>query len=111
MKKFLLLSMLALVPCISHAAPNPDKLSICYLFDKNEELVSRGACILSTGYGAGGIYTAIDYNNKEYLFESTIDDEENIYYRNSFYYRHDGEYYDGVITCHHHKPYDVCYLW
>ena len=72
------------LPLLSHAHSNPDEVKVCYSFSGNT-LKQTQPCIVSTGGGAGGIYTSIRIGNKSYLFEGycSIDgDCEYTYYPN-----------------------------
>lgn len=92
------------------ARPNADQLGICYTFNK-DKLKDRGVCIISSGNGAGEMYTNIDYNGKKYLFEFS-DSSKLVYHRDSFYQRakFDEIPEDEVITCYKDKPNDICFL-
>lgn len=54
------------------AAPNADALAICYAFS-GDKVNQKGPCVVASGYGAGGSYRAITFQNKEYVIESTTE--------------------------------------
>lgn len=87
LRKIIVGLSLSFLAVISHARPNPDKIGICYLF-QDDTLKDKGVCIVSTGGGAGGTYTNLDFNKKEYLFEFETYDAENelTYLRDSDFY-------------------------
>ncbi|MFC6593184.1 hypothetical protein ACFP81_14955 [Deinococcus lacus] len=70
MKKWILLTLLT--TGVAGAAPNPDALAICYTFSGNKVL-KTGPCVVSSGYGAGGSYQTIHFQNKEYATESATE--------------------------------------
>lgn len=113
------LSCLILITSYCYAAPNPDEVGVCYLFNKNK-LKSTGTCVVSSGTGAGGGYTSLNYKGKKYLFEYATNDDGNFIEKNDSYVRNN--FYDRLtqkqaeqlsdremIYCFKHKPYDICY--
>ena len=97
-----------------YARPNPDEVGVCYLF-KGNELKDRDVCVVVQGSGAGGMYTNLYFKGKEYLFEYSNDDIDEITYPRDVFYnflepeRVDIVEPDEIIWCHKNKPYDVCY--
>ncbi|MFC6619513.1 hypothetical protein [Deinococcus radiophilus] len=57
---------------IASAAPNADTLAICYTFS-GDRVLQTGPCIVSSGYGAGGTYQTIRFQNREYVTESATE--------------------------------------
>lgn len=118
LSKIIIGLFLSFLVTISHARPNPDELGICYLF-KGDNLQDKGACIVSTGYGAGGVYTSLYFNKKDYLFEFTDYEEADklSYLRDSGFYHkitrqllEDYDYGDNdYLMCYKSRPSDVCY--
>lgn len=57
---------------IASAAPNADTLAICYTFS-GDRVLQTGPCIVSSGYGAGGTYQTIRFQDREYVTESATE--------------------------------------
>ena len=70
MKKRILLSLMT--AGVVSAAPHPDTLAICYTFS-GDKVLKTGPCVVSSGYGAGGTYQTIHFQNKEYAIESATE--------------------------------------
>lgn len=49
------------------ARPYPDSLGICYFFKGNDR-EKREPCVISTGYGAGGSYVVLRWQDGEETF-------------------------------------------
>lgn len=101
MKKFVMcilsLSIFS-ISSISFAYSNPDESGVCYFFSNNK-LKERKICIISTGGAAGGYYTNLEVNNKNYSFEtSTMDEVHKSYYKNQLVksYLRDGTFYNKI---------------
>ncbi len=67
MKSYLLFGLF-LLSSVAMARPNADELRICYLFNK-DDVVNKGACVVSAGHGAGGLYYNFDYKGLKLLLE------------------------------------------
>ena len=98
-KVSILASVLALACSGASAHSNPDESGVCYIFKANK-LTSKAPCIISSGGGAGGIYTSLDFKGKTYSFESGIDSKGNEVWSDSKgavkSYLRDGTFYKKI---------------
>lgn len=101
--------LLALSPVLAFSSPLPDELSICYKV-KNDKVINKGTCIISSGNFAGGNYIDIQYKGKEYSYTG----DSKGYRRDSYFQKipksepllSTG---DNEIICFKDKTYDICY--
>lgn len=84
--KYIVSIVLACLSCLAHSAPMSENISICYQFN-NDKLIKRSACIVDSGYGAGGSYINIEQGKSVYLIETE-----------SLYDKKNDSYNDGETT-------------
>lgn len=106
----------------AYARPNPSYVGICYEF-KKDQLINYDTCVVSTGNGAGVLYTTLKYNNKKYLLDNSVGQGENwsingkkakLYTRDPYYLeRTDIEelisYDDPIIYCYENDSLNICH--
>lgn len=112
-KKSLVATVVALVCSGSFAHSTPDQSGVCYTFN-GDKLTSKASCIISSGGGAGGMYTSLDFKGKTYSFESSSDRNGNevwsdnkgqvkSYVRDGTFYKKvsesDAQYVDHLLYC------------
>lgn len=68
--KNLILVCFSIFSCSVYAAPMNEEVSICYKFS-NDQLVKKSTCLISSGYGAGGSYVAIEQGKLHYNIETS----------------------------------------
>lgn len=56
------------LPMFAQAHSSPDEVGVCYKFS-GDKVKDTQSCIISSGGGAGGMYTNIKMNNRSYPFE------------------------------------------
>lgn len=78
--------VLTFISMQSFAHDNPDQKTTCYLF-QNNKLKSKQSCIMSSGGGAGGMFTILKMCKKSYHFETSTMSQE----YPTFYYETDTE--------------------
>ncbi len=129
MKKCMGLMMLSLMVLGIHsgnARPYPDRLGICYVF-VGDEVSQKAPCIIASGYGAGSSYVGLEFNHKNYVFEtSTMSEDGKTTYEDKpvrQYVRHAGFYHvigddelesvepDDMLYCYRtrDKKLDICH--
>ena len=64
------------IPVLSQAHSSPDEVAVCYSFSGNT-LKKTQSCIVSSGGGAGGMYTNIAVGGKKYSMEGPCDNNGN----------------------------------
>ena len=69
-KKWILLSVMT--TGVVNAAPNADTFAICYTFS-GDKVLKTGPCVVSSGYGAGGTYQTIRFQDREYVTQSATE--------------------------------------
>lgn len=127
--KNLILVFFSIFSCSIYAAPMNEEVSICYKFS-NDQLVKKSTCIISSGYGAGGSYVAIEqgkftynietmnnYNEKTDDYdesEPTVNDMPAYYYHRDLFYKKitDSSFVtDSSLNCvkTKNKKIDICY--
>lgn len=92
--KALTLSLLLAASGAALAHSNEDQVKVCYLFN-SDKLISTKPCVVSSGGGAGGLYSNIKMGKKSYSIESGYNGEDATmnnkpavtYSRNEFYNR------------------------
>lgn len=114
------------MPLLAEAHSNPDEVAVCYSFSGNS-LKKTQPCIVSSGGGAGGVYTAIAVGGKKYAMEGPCDNNGNCNYSWSskpiISYTRDGTFYrkltqkeafnnsDNLLYCYKTKngSLDICH--
>lgn len=127
--KAIILSLGALtaigMPLLAEAHSSPDEVAVCYSFSGNT-LKKTQSCIVSSGGGAGGMYTAIAVGGKKYAMEGPCDNNGDCSYswnnKPIISYTRDGTFYrkltqkeafnaDHVLYCYKTKngSVDICH--
>lgn len=68
MKTIICLLSSLFISVAAFAHENPDRIGQCFVVDRKN--ISKG-CIVSSGGGAGGMYTLLTIDEKEYLIEES----------------------------------------
>src|SRR5262249_40674497 len=68
-----LFSIILMLCGLAKAHPNPDKLGMCYVFNK-DDFQKVVPCVVATGSGAGALYQALYWpdGKKTYVEENTM---------------------------------------
>lgn len=119
-----MLAVCGLVSVGGFAHSYPDEVAVCYQF-KGDKLIDTGVCIVSSGGGAGGFYTNIKWNNKEYLIETDTMQNDNPktylngkkvkeYYRSATFLdkttlKHANEFDQKILYCYKTKRLNICH--
>ena len=114
------------MPLLAEAHSSPDEVAVCYNFSGNT-LKKTQSCIVSSGGGAGGMYTSIAVGGKKYAMEGPCDNNGNCRYslngKPIISYTRDGTFYrkltkkeafnnaDNLLYCYKTKngSVDICH--
>ena len=111
MRKILIIAVLFCFFSVAKARPLSEEVTICLTFNGNT-VVSKGSCVVGSGYGAGGSYTNIEFNKKKYLIEEYHNpdgSEDSVFgkFKSAFFYR---DLYLNPVEYESIKDEEIIYL-